>query len=55
MTIAGLYGAEAARYRDRAEKANTTEREIRWRRQAEDCLRLAMELEPAESPSIAPE
>ena len=55
MTIAELYLAEASRCRDRAEKAKTPERATRWRRAAEDCLRLATELEAAESPSIAPE
>ena len=55
MTIAELYRAEAALCRDRAEKASTPEREIRWRRLAEDNLRLAMELEAADSPSMAPE
>jgi hypothetical protein len=54
MTIAELYRAEAARCRDRAEKA-TPERVTRWRRLAEDNLRLAMELEAADGPSIAPE
>ena len=55
MTIAEFYRAEAARCRDRAEKARTPERETRWRRLAEDYLRLATELEAAESPSMAPE
>ena len=55
MTIAELYRAEAARCRDRAEKASTPERVTRWRRLAEDNLRLAMELEAADGPSIAPE
>ena len=55
MTIAELYRAEAARCRDRAEKASTPERVTRWRRLAEDNLQLAMELEAADGPSIAPE
>ena len=55
MTIAKLYRAEADRCRDRAEKASTPERVTRWRRLAEDNLRLAMELEAADGPSIAPE
>ena len=53
MTTAEFYRAEAALCRERAEKAKTTEREIRWRRLAEDYLRLATELEAAESPSMA--
>ena len=55
MTTAEFYRAEAALCRERAEKAKTAEREIRWRRLAEDYLRLATELEAAESPSMAPE
>jgi len=50
LTIAEFYRAEAARCRDRAEKARTPERATRWRRVAEDCLRLAAELEAAEGP-----
>ena len=41
MTIPDFYRAEAARCRDRAEKAKTPERATRWRRVAEDCLRVA--------------
>ena len=55
MTIAELYHAEAALCRERAEKAKTTEREIRWRRLAEDNLQVATELEAAKSPSMAAE
>ena len=48
ITIAEFYRAEAARCRDRAEKASTPERVTRWRRVAEDCLQVAAELEAAE-------
>jgi len=54
LTIAEFYRAEAARCRDRAEKARTPERATRWRRVAEDCLRLAAELEAAEGPVHRP-
>lgn len=50
MTIADFYRAEAVRCRDRAEKAKTPERATRWRRVAEDCLRVAAELEAADRP-----
>ena len=49
VTIADFYRAEEARCRDRAEKASTPEREMKWRRRAEDCLRLATELEAADA------
>ena len=52
-TIAEFYRAEAARCRDRAEKAKTPERATRWRHVAEDCLRVAAELEAAERPCIS--
>lgn len=55
MTTAAFYRAEAAHCRDRAEKAGTPERAARWRRLAEDYLRIAEELEAAEGPSVAPE
>jgi len=48
-TIAEFYRAEAARCRDRAEKAKTPERATRWRHVAEDCLRVAAELEAADA------
>ena len=54
MTIAELYRAEAARCRDRAEKASTPERVTRWRRLAEDNLRLATELEAADASVHSP-
>ena len=50
MTTAEFYRAEAARCRDRAEKAKTPERATRWRHVAEDCLRVAAELEAADGP-----
>ena len=53
-TIAEFYRAEAARCRDRAEKAKTPERATRWRRVAEDCLRVATELEAADAPVHRP-
>ena len=49
-TIADFYRAEAARCRDRAEKAKTPERATRWRHVADDCLRVAEELEAADGP-----
>jgi hypothetical protein len=54
ITIAEFYRAEAARCRDRAEKASTPERVTRWRRVAEDCLRVAAELETADGPVHRP-
>jgi hypothetical protein len=45
MTTAEFYRAEAARCRDRAEKAINADRANRWRRLAEDYVRLATELE----------
>ena len=48
-TIAEFYRAEAARCHDRAEKASTPERVTRWRHVAEDCLRVAAELEAADA------
>ena len=53
-TIPEFYRAEAARCRDRAEKASTPERVTRWRRVAEDCLRVAAELEAADGPVHRP-
>ena len=50
MTIPEFYRAEAARCRDRAQKASTPERVARWRRVAEDCLRVAAELDAADGP-----
>ena len=50
LTSAEFYRAEAVRCRVRAEKAKTPERATRWRRVAEDCLRLAAELEAAADP-----
>ena len=52
-TIAEFYRAEAARCRDRAEKASTPERATRWRRVAEDSLRAAAELEAADDSLIS--
>ena len=52
ITIAEFYRAEAARCRDRAEKASTPERATRWRLVAEDCLRVATELEAADDQLI---
>src|SRR5262245_31339603 len=49
MTLADFYRAEAARCRARAEKASTPEREMKWRRRAEDSVRFATELEAAEA------
>jgi hypothetical protein len=54
MTIPEFYRAESARCRDRAEKASTPERVARWRRVAEDCLRVAAELEAADGPVHKP-
>ena len=54
MTIEELYLAEASRCRDRAEKAKTPERATRWRHVAEDCLRVAAELEAADGPVKKP-
>ena len=53
-TIAEFYRAEAARCRDRAEKAKTPERATRWRHVAQDCLRVAAELEAADAQVHSP-
>jgi len=54
ITIADFYRAEAARCRDRAEKAKSPQRATRWRHVAEDCLRIAAELEAVEGPVQRP-
>jgi hypothetical protein len=54
ITIADFYRAEAARCRDRAEKAKSPQRATRWRHVAEDCLRVTAELEAVEGPVHRP-